>query len=132
MGDKEFYVLQLGYTRGGHMGGGKAIIEINGKRPDFFGRDYSKISRYSGTDMTYIDELIKEGENTFNLEFIPPDSVADDMKKEPFIFHMSIEHAMEGEILDSQATGNVFDYEVTVEPDQPLPKGQKTFTINRK
>jgi len=127
--NKEFYSLQLSYARGGHLGNAKVVVKINGKTPDFFGKDYSAVSQYSGTDMSYINKLIKDGENTINLEILPPESVSEEMKTVPFIFHMSIEHAVKGEMIDSNAEGDIFNYEIRVEPGQPAPKWEKTFKI---
>ena len=125
----EFYALNLAYGQGGHLGGAKVIITINGHRPKFFGENYSTVSAFSGTDMSYINDFVKEGQNTITLEIIPSENVSDEKKTEPFIFHLSIEKVKKGEMVDTGAQGNLFDYTVEVKPGEPAPKWQKTFVV---
>ncbi len=127
----EFYALNLSYAQGGHLGKAEVIITINGERPDFFGQDHSNVSEFSGTDMSYINDFIKEGENTISLEIIPSDNVSEEKKSERSVFHISIDYLKKGEMMDTGAKGNLFNYSVEVQPGEAAPKWEKTFVIKK-
>jgi len=127
-GSDDLYALNLGYGSGGYLGGSKVIITVNGHRLDFFGEDHSTVSAISGTDMSYISDFVKQGENTIGLEIVPSGDVSEDKKKEDFKFTLAIEHLKKGDAVVT-GQGNVFEYSVTLKPGDPTLKWEKTFVV---
>lgn len=67
--DKDtFYYLNISYFCGGFLSDSRLIVKINNRKVNFFGDEYSNISRFGGTDTSIVNDLLVKGKNSITVE----------------------------------------------------------------
>lgn len=130
--DKEtFYYLNISYFRGGFLSDSRLIVKINNRKVNFFGDDYSKISRYGGTDTSIVNDLLIKGKNTITVE-IERIRGTGASNNEACEFGLVLELKKKGQIVDTRKSDSpIFQVEKKLEPNNFKERlvAQGEFTI---